>query len=71
MMSLARMLVRADVREHAQHLVADGVAEAVIDRFEMIEIEHQQRHRLAAFALMRAQAARASRKARRLSSPVR
>src|SRR5690606_6164840 len=35
-----------NVREGAQHPVADGVSETVIDRLELIEIEQQRRYRL-------------------------
>ena len=31
--------------EHLQHAIADGVAEAVVDRFEIVEIEQHHRHR--------------------------
>ena len=50
-MSVARMLLRATCANSRSTLVAGRVTEAVIDRFEMIEIEHQQRHRFAARTL--------------------
>ena len=36
-----------DGREALERLVADAVAEAVVDRLEVIEIHHQHRHRAA------------------------
>ena len=39
--------------EHAQRLVADGMAEAIVDRLEVIEVEHQHAHRLALLGLAR------------------
>src|SRR5262245_30041030 len=41
-----------DLSENTQNLVAHGVAETVIDRFEVIKIEHQQGHGLAASRLL-------------------
>ena len=39
--------------ELAQHLVADVVAEAVVDLLEVVDVDHQRRHRLAARARAR------------------
>ena len=36
------------LRDHAQHLVADVVAEAVVDALEAVEVDEQQRHQAAA-----------------------
>ena len=65
-------VVRARARPHhpaeqAQDLVASSMTKAIIDRLEVIEIEHQHRHRLVMLGLQRAQRARVC----RLSSPVR
>src|SRR5262249_863509 len=44
-----------DLTEQAENIVACSMAEAVIDRFEMVEIEHQRRHWFTPFALLLAQ----------------
>src|SRR5262245_53815968 len=41
-----------DLSENTQNFIAHGVAETVIDRFEVIKIEHQQGHGLAASRLL-------------------
>ena len=46
--------------EHAQDFVTNSVAEAVVDRLEVLEIEHQYRHRLFAPGLCRTQHVRVS-----------
>src|SRR5262245_43701013 len=58
--------------ENTQDFIAQGVPETVVDRFEMIEIEYQQGHRLPASRLCCAHRVSAfSIKAGRLSRPVR
>jgi hypothetical protein len=47
------------------------MVKAIVDRLEVIEIEHQHRHRLVVLGLQRAQTCAFSKKPRRLSSPVR
>jgi hypothetical protein len=42
-----------DGGEQARDIVAGLVTEAIVDRFELIEIEHQRTHRLAAFGVAR------------------
>src|SRR5262245_47065957 len=53
-----------DLSENTQNLVARGVAETVIDRFEVVQIEHQQGHGLAASRLLCAQGKRVLHKGR-------
>src|SRR5262245_58881413 len=57
--------------ENTQDFIAQGVPETVVDRFEMIEIEHQQGHRLPASACCAYRVSAFSIKAGRLSRPVR
>ena len=60
-----------DLGENLQHMVADGVAEAVVDRLEMVEIGQQHRDRTKPSATRRLLSTiTSSRKARRLAMPV-
>ena len=57
--------------ENLQHVVADGMAEAIVDRLEVVEIGEQHRDRQRPSASCRLLSAiTSSRKARRLAMPV-
>ena len=61
---------RRHVGKNLQHAVADGVAEPVVDRFEMVEIEQHHRGRLRIVRLPGQLGFAVLQEARRLASPV-
>ena len=43
---MSRAASRSTLRDLAQHVVADLVAEAVVDELEVVDVDHQQADRL-------------------------
>ena len=69
--SVARMLVAAGCATSHEHLVAGGVAEAVVDRLEVVEVDEDDRRARAASRRARAAACRTrSANSARLARPV-
>ncbi len=64
------MLLLAVFGKGFKCVIAHIVTEAIVDRFEMIEIEHHHGDRLTAFSLRRDQIFRSLRKPRRSNRPV-
>ena len=53
-----------------EHFVSDRMTEAVVDRFEMIEIEHEHAHRFTLPGMLREQLLRGGEKAAPVERPV-
>ena len=47
-MSWPLMVCFSDIADQPQHLVAGEMAVGIVERLEMVDVEHQQRQRLAA-----------------------